>query len=67
MSDHDHTHDYTAANKAFYDENLHSYDDPRAIELARRQVAAIKRVYPGLLDEDQTTVLDFACGAGMFV
>lgn len=59
-----HTHDYVAANKEFFDENVHKYDDPRGIELAHRQLAAIKRIYPALLNEEQTTVLDFACGAG---
>lgn len=58
-------HDYTSANEAYFDaEALKIGDHPRRIELAGRICDRLRNAYPGLLDEDTTEVMDFACGTG---
>ncbi|PCH34187.1 S-adenosyl-L-methionine-dependent methyltransferase [Wolfiporia cocos MD-104 SS10] len=62
---HHHAHSHAAANKAHFDVQAGEYDNtPGAIEMTANQVAAINKVYPALLNEN-TTVLDFACGTGL--
>lgn len=63
-------HDYVLANKAYFDaEALKSgdHDHPQKVQLAKRVCNAIRKIYPGLLDEDTTEVMDFACGTGMWL
>ena len=58
-------YDYTSANEAYFDaEALKVGDHPRKIKLAERICDRLKDAYPGLLDEDTTEVMDFACGTG---
>ncbi|KAI0345672.1 S-adenosyl-L-methionine-dependent methyltransferase [Trametopsis cervina] len=62
----DETHDYVAANEVYFDaEVLHGDDRPNKVQLARRVVHGIRKTYPELLDEDNTEVMDFACGTGI--
>jgi len=60
-----HSHDYSEANKAHFDDTeAEKYDKrPQAAEMARRQSDAMIKAYP--FDESKTTVLDFACGTGL--
>ncbi|KAI9433919.1 S-adenosyl-L-methionine-dependent methyltransferase, partial [Lactarius indigo] len=53
-----------AANIAHFDAHSEDYDrrHPDARELALRLARALRRVLP--LDEDTTSVLDYACGSG---
>lgn len=61
-----HSHSYTDANKAYFNDSAQAWDArPGAEELARRLVGAITRLYPDLFDEEKTEVMDFACGTGM--
>ncbi|KAI0062076.1 S-adenosyl-L-methionine-dependent methyltransferase, partial [Artomyces pyxidatus] len=61
---HSHAHDVGANNAHHFDDVARKYDDiPGAQELARRVGIAMRSVYP--FDEDETTVLDFACGTGL--
>ncbi|KAI0792970.1 S-adenosyl-L-methionine-dependent methyltransferase [Irpex lacteus] len=60
--------DYLSANEAYFDaEALKSgdHDHPPKVQLAKRVCNAIRKTYPGLLDEDTTEVMDFACGTGL--
>lgn len=62
---HSHGKDYATANREYFDEKAKEYDDvPGAKEAASRIVNAIFEAYPGLLNEDSTNVLDYACGTG---
>ncbi|KAJ2916270.1 hypothetical protein MD484_g4156, partial [Candolleomyces efflorescens] len=57
-------HDFTAANRKFYDEHLANFETyPRVKERAARIAAAMLEAYP--FDKQSTSVLDFACGAGL--
>ena len=64
VASHSHGHDYSAANKAHFDDAAAVKYDKRldAIELTRRQSNAMIKAYP--FDESETTVMDFACGTG---
>jgi len=64
IASHSHSHDYSEANKAHFDEAEAEKYDKRsdAIELTRRQSNAMIKAYP--FDEFKTTVMDFACGTG---
>ncbi|KAF9026715.1 S-adenosyl-L-methionine-dependent methyltransferase [Hymenopellis radicata] len=62
MSAHHH-HDFVDANKGHFDEHAASYDRASARELARRVGTAITHAYD--FDDEETTVLDFACGTGL--
>ncbi|KAG6333231.1 hypothetical protein ID866_5854 [Astraeus odoratus] len=62
---HDHG-EVEEANKAFFDSPgiAERYTErPEAVECARRLAAAMLKAYP--FDEEKTTVMDFACGAGL--
>ena len=64
---HGHTHDFAAANRAFFDDHAHEHSSgahPHAGELATREVNAMRRFWPDLFDEEQTVVMDYACGVG---
>lgn len=55
--------DISQANKQHFDKTAHEYDEkPGAIELAHRLAEVMLKAYP--FDEDNTTVMDFACGTG---
>ncbi|KAI0373156.1 S-adenosyl-L-methionine-dependent methyltransferase [Pilatotrama ljubarskyi] len=58
-------HDFAQANKAFFDEHAHGHRHPEARKLGQKNVAAMRRAYPTLFDEDTTEVLDYACGTGL--
>ncbi|KAI1791562.1 S-adenosyl-L-methionine-dependent methyltransferase [Ganoderma leucocontextum] len=62
-----HTHDFAAANKAYFDEHAHKLEDMHAgwREMARKEVDAMRTQWPALFDKERTVVLDFACGIGM--
>jgi hypothetical protein len=51
------------SNRSYFDSQAISYKDrPDAVALAQRIVSAVRKYYP--LNEDETTVLDYACGPG---
>ncbi|PBK83177.1 S-adenosyl-L-methionine-dependent methyltransferase [Armillaria gallica] len=57
-------HDFTSANRDYFDKVADKYDDrPQSVKLAQRLAQSIQRVYP--FNEESTTLLDFACGAGL--
>ena len=63
VTHHEDRHHFTQANKDYFDEHAHQYNDrPGAHELARRLGAAMISAYP--FNEDSTSVLDYACGTG---
>ncbi|EKM83148.1 hypothetical protein AGABI1DRAFT_69361 [Agaricus bisporus var. burnettii JB137-S8] len=54
---------YSLSNKDYYDQlGEQNFDAPHALELARRAANVFRRAYD--FDEDETRVLDFACGVG---
>lgn len=61
---HDELHDFHAANRAFFDQHARELRHPDALKLREKNVAAMVRAYPALFDEEQTEVLDYACGVG---
>jgi len=65
MTLHSHSHDYSEANKLYFDHHEAEKYDKRqdAMELARRQSNAMIKSYP--FDESKTVVMDFACGTGL--
>ncbi|KAK0210155.1 S-adenosyl-L-methionine-dependent methyltransferase [Desarmillaria ectypa] len=59
-----HGHDFTSANRDYFDRVADKHDDrPQSLKLAQRLAQSIQRAYP--FDEESTTLLDFACGAGL--
>lgn len=63
---HEHNHNFSSANEAFFNDQAETYDNkPQAQEFARRISKAVRETYPSLWDEDQTTLLDYACGPGL--
>ncbi|KAH9939571.1 S-adenosyl-L-methionine-dependent methyltransferase [Amylocystis lapponica] len=62
-SDHYPPHDYSGANRDYFDENAAKLD--RHSELARMAAAWVRKTYPDLFNEDETVLLDFACGTGL--
>ncbi|KAF9453664.1 hypothetical protein P691DRAFT_799616 [Macrolepiota fuliginosa MF-IS2] len=55
---------YRKFNQEYYDQlEEQQLDPPHAIELARRAARVFRRVYE--FDEDETVVMDFACGVGL--
>jgi len=55
---------YRHVNQEYYDQlEEQQLDPPHAIELARRAARVFRRVYE--FDEDETVVMDFACGVGL--
>lgn len=62
-----HTHDYAAANQEHFNKMAETFDEfPGAKELAKRVVNAILAKFPDRFDEDNTSVMDFACGTGRY-
>lgn len=59
-------HDYAAANKQYFDENIEVFERPDMVLLTRRLANATKDKYPSLFSADSTTLLDYACGPGTF-
>lgn len=56
---------YIEANRAHFDKDAHKYDDrPIALKLARKVGEVVMTKYE--FDEDETVLLDYACGTGMF-
>ncbi|TBU29336.1 S-adenosyl-L-methionine-dependent methyltransferase [Dichomitus squalens] len=55
--------EFAAANKAYFDEQAH-HDHGHGQELGRRNVAAMRKTWPELFDEDETVAMDYACGTG---
>ncbi|KAK0455185.1 S-adenosyl-L-methionine-dependent methyltransferase [Desarmillaria tabescens] len=59
-----HGHDFTSANRDYFDKVADKHDDrPQSLKLAQRLAQSIQRAYP--FNEESTTLLDFACGAGL--
>ncbi|THH30816.1 hypothetical protein EUX98_g3368 [Antrodiella citrinella] len=64
--EHTHNHNYSSANEEFFNNQAETYENkPQAQELARRISKAMRETYPSLFDEDQTSLLDYACGPGL--
>ena len=63
---HTHGHDFAGENQKHYDATAAEYDArPDVQELARRVCAAMLKAFPALFDEEQTVLMDYACGTGM--
>ncbi|KAK0492078.1 S-adenosyl-L-methionine-dependent methyltransferase [Armillaria luteobubalina] len=59
-----HGHDFTSANRNYFDKVADKYADrPQSVRLAQRLAESIQGAYP--FNEESTTLLDFACGAGL--
>ena len=57
--------DFASANKAYFDQRAHQLSDHgHGHELGRKNVAAMRKAWPELFDEDNTVVMDYACGMG---
>ncbi|KAG7453119.1 hexaprenyldihydroxybenzoate methyltransferase [Guyanagaster necrorhizus] len=57
-------HDFTSANREYFDKVADKYDDPpQSLKPAQRLAQSIQRAYP--FNEESTTLLDFACGTGL--
>ncbi|OCH86196.1 S-adenosyl-L-methionine-dependent methyltransferase [Obba rivulosa] len=66
-SSHGHSHDYASANREFFDKEAHNTDDrPSHVAITKTIISAMREEYPDLFNEDTTTVLDYACGTGVF-
>lgn len=65
MAEHREGHDYAEANRQFFDQNVADYARPDVVVVTRRLAAGTKEKYPDLFNADSTTLLDYACGAGM--
>jgi SAM-dependent methyltransferase len=61
---HGHDVDFVSANRAHYDSSAGYYDRPDRIELARRLAPHILHAHA--FDPDRTTLLDYACGTGIY-
>ncbi|KDR81973.1 hypothetical protein GALMADRAFT_240367 [Galerina marginata CBS 339.88] len=59
----EHSHDYSTANKEHFNKPASNEEHPKWVELAKRSAGAILQRYP--FDEESTTVMDFACNAGL--
>ena len=58
-------HDHSVANREFFNDIAHKYDDrPHAREAARRIAAAMRTKMPALFQEDATDMMEYACGTG---
>ena len=58
--------DSATANRAYFDEQAGQLrDHGHGHELGRRNVAAMRRAWPELFDEDTTVAMDYACGTGL--
>jgi hypothetical protein len=55
--------DYASSNKAHYDKEAATYDDPMKIEFARNVVTALLRSYD--FKPEVTQVMEYASGTGM--
>ena len=64
MTEHREGHDYAAANKQYFDENIEIFERPDMVLLTRRLANAAKDKYPSVFSADSTTLLDYACGPG---
>jgi len=54
---------HLAANRDYFNQNAHKYDDrPLAVKIAREVGEFVISKYP--FDEEETVLLDFACGTG---
>ncbi|KAI0964325.1 hypothetical protein AcW1_001169 [Taiwanofungus camphoratus] len=61
-----HPQNFSSANKDFFNEIAPQYNDkPEAVEGARRITSAMRRTYPLLFDEENTILMDYACGTGL--
>ena len=59
------TGDFASANKAHFDQRAHQLSDHgHGHELGRKNVAAMRKAWPELFDEDNTVAMDYACGMG---
>nr|VWO98244.1 Beta-glucosidase (EC [Ganoderma boninense] len=57
--------DFAAANTAYFDQRAHQLGDHgHGHELGRKNVAAMRKAWPELFDEDRTVAMDYACGIG---
>jgi hypothetical protein len=61
---HDRDH-YADANKRHFDGSASTYEDQAKTELTHTQSEILLQMYP--FDADQTNVMDYACGTGLFV
>ena len=61
-----HGHDFTAANRAYFDENADKLEEmhPQWRAMARKQVEAMVAAWPERFDKERTAAMDFACGIG---
>jgi hypothetical protein len=57
--------DYADANKRHFDGHASTYEDQSKIELAQTQSQHLLQMYP--FDAEQTKVMDYACGTGLFI
>ena len=58
--------DFAAANTAYFDEQAGQLQDHgHGHELGRKNVAAMRKAWPELFDEDETVAMDYACGTGL--
>ncbi|KAI0318506.1 S-adenosyl-L-methionine-dependent methyltransferase [Amylostereum chailletii] len=62
---HSHGHDYAQANEAHFNELAHYHEQSQGMnEFFDRLGVIVREIYE--FKEDETSVLDFACGIGMF-
>ncbi|KAI1791564.1 S-adenosyl-L-methionine-dependent methyltransferase [Ganoderma leucocontextum] len=62
---HNNPGDFAEANKAYFDQRVHQLGDHgHGHELGRNNIAAMRKVWPELFDEDKTVAMDYACGMG---
>ena len=65
---HGHGHDFTAANRAYFDANADRLEEqhPGWRAMAQKEVAAMRAAWPEHFDGERTVAMDFACGVGAF-
>ncbi|KAM5542807.1 hypothetical protein V8D89_003768 [Ganoderma adspersum] len=57
--------DFAAANQAYFDQRAHQLaDHGHGHELGRKNVAAMRKAWPEVFNEDDTVAMDYACGMG---
>lgn len=62
---HSHGHNFATENQKFFDEQAKEYDArPDVQTTASRAAGAMRREFPSLFDEENTAVMDYACGTG---
>ena len=56
---------FASANKAYFDQRAHQLaDHGHGHELGRKNVAAMRKAWPELFDEENAVAMDYACGMG---